>query len=215
MPSFKEEVNSTIEQLKQANPAGYVAIGDFEQKLSEEEAYQRALRKGDKIPRFSLPDSSGKQVDIEEFHKDKFLVLVFYRGQWCPFCNLQLRDLQRSLSAIKGAPANLVAISPQTEEKSAETKKNFNLNFPILSDRGNKAAAKFNLVYQLPEYLVNTYRGFGVDIEQYNGQNSIALPFPATYIINREGVIIKDFIGAKLSERAEGKDVLDFLKSQL
>ena len=215
MVSFNYEVSNTVEALKKADAQGLANIEQFEKKLSESEAYQMALKVGDKVPDFSLPDTDGKLVDVRNMYKEKFLVLVFYRGQWCPFCNIQLRDLQKSLSGIEGAPARLLAVSPQKPDMSAETRKKLSLNFAVLSDQGNKVARKFNLVYVLPNYLIETYKGFGVDIQHHNGEEVIELPFPAIYVINKQGVIIQAYVGSKLSERVEGQEIVRFLKTQL
>ncbi len=213
MSDFNKVVSLKEDELKQANAPAFSVIEQFEKKLSESEAFQKALRKGSKIPVFSLPNSRGELINIQDLHKDKFLVLVFYRGLWCPFCNLQLKSMQHYLDRISGSPANLVAISPQLPDHSANAIKTLNISFEVLSDIDNKVGKLFNLVYTLPAYLNEAYKEYGISIQHHNGQGAMELPFPATYVINQKGIIVKEYIGASLSDRVDPLELIELLKS--
>ncbi len=212
MNNFTLEFKHKTQEVLDANPEGFKSIQNFENELSEKDAFKLALRKGAKIPDFTLPNAYGEQTSIKDLYQKGLLVIVFYRGQWCPFCNLYLRNLQKSLSLIQNNPASLVAISPQTPTSSLATKKEFDLDFEVLSDVGGTVGKMFNLIYTVPEYLTKTYKDFGIDIEQFNGKGNIQLPYPATYIIDNEGVILQDFVSASLNKRQDPEEIIHFLK---
>lgn len=211
--TFLEEIEATLAEIKAINTEGFDNIRGFEQELSEKDVFELALRKGAKVPDFTLPNAFGKMVSIAEMYAQKPVVLVFYRGQWCPFCNIQLRSLQKNLSRIAGSPANLIAISPQTPDSSLTTKEKLGLEFEVLSDVDGRVGKLFNLIYTVPDFLHKTYQGFGIDIEQFNGKGKLELPYPATYIINREGIIVKDYISSFLNERLDTEEIIKFLNT--
>jgi peroxiredoxin len=215
MSSFYQEIKDTYDHLLKTYPEVFTDVQKFEKELSETEAFQKALRSGSQIPDFTLPNHQGKLVSIKELYQKKPLVLVFYRGQWCPFCNLQLRDLQRQLNKIENSPACLVAISPQTPNHSGATVQKLGLNFEVLSDVGGKVGKMFHLVYTIPEYLTQTYLNFGIDVEQLNDKSKVELPYPATYIINTEGLIVKHYISNYLNQRLDSQEVVEFLSAYL
>lgn len=170
-----------------------------------------ALKVGDKIPQFSLPDVKKGIVKSSELLKQGPLVIVFYRGGWCPYCNLQLHDLQKHLPEITAAGAQLVAISPQTPDGSLSTAQKDELSFYVLSDVGNDIAKKFHLVYKLPADLKKVYADFGIDLEKSNGSKDWELPLGATYIVGRDGIISYAFSDPDYKKRAETKDVIAHL----
>jgi peroxiredoxin len=214
-PTFYQEAQSITQMVSNTNPEGFKIINDFEQELSEKEAFALALRKGAKIPDFVLPNAYGKSVSIRDLYQPNMMVLVFYRGQWCPFCNLYLKSLQKNLAQINNSPANLVAISPQTPDHSLETMQKLELNFEVLSDVGGEVGKRFNLIYTVPDFLHQTYLKFGIDIEQFNGKGKLELPYPATYIVNQHGVIIADFISTHPNERQEASEVIATLQKYM
>ncbi len=211
MNTFQLEFQQKTQEVNNASPSDFQVIQDFERELSEKDVFHLALKTGAKIPDFTLPNAKGEKIAIQDLYQKQPLVLVFYRGQWCPFCNLYLRTLQKSLSEIKENPATLVAISPQTPEHSLDTVQELELGFEVLSDVGGVVGKQFNLIYVLPDYLTDTYKNFGIDVEQFNGKGNLQLPYPATYIINRKGVIVQHFINANLNQRQDPQEVIDFL----
>ena len=138
--------------------------------------------------------------------------MSFYRGGWCPYCNIELRGLQSELASFREHGANLVAVSPQTPDNSLSTTEQNELEFPVLSDVGNTVAKKFGLVFTLPESLRPIYEDFGIDISKSNGDESFEIPVPATFVINRDGHISYAFINADYRKRAEPSDVLAAVK---
>jgi len=139
------------------------------------------------------------------------LVIVFYRGRWCAYCNTQLQALQEVHSQIAATGAALVAISPQTQKHSYMTRDMHKLRFPILSDQGNMVARKFGLAYRLPPELQNLYESIYTKLPGYNGDQSWELPLPATLIIKPNGIISYSSVDADWRQRPEPTEILENL----
>ncbi len=169
---------------------------------------ERSLGVGDPAPDFDLPDALGQRVRLDDLLEEGPVVLSFYRGGWCPYCNLELRALQQVLPEIERTGATLVAVSPETPDHSLSTRDEKGLQFPVLSDRGNFVAREFGLVFTLSEDLRPLYEKFGVDIPGYNGDDTFELPVPATYVIREGGMIEFAFVNTDYTQRAEPADVV-------
>jgi len=167
----------------------------------------RALGVGDAAPDFELPDPSGRLVRLRELLADGPVIVSFYRGQWCPFCNLELRGLQRALGEVAAAGATLVAISPNKPDVTADTVAELDLEYPVLSDHDNQVARMFNLVYEMTQENIDSYREIGRDIGTLNGTGKWELPVPATYVIDSGGTIRYAFVDLNHRRRAEPSEV--------
>ncbi|MEM9656723.1 MAG: peroxiredoxin-like family protein [Planctomycetota bacterium] len=167
----------------------------------------------DQAPPFALPDAAGNQVELHSLLGEGPVVLTFYRGGWCPYCNIELRALQAALPEISAHGATLVAVSPQTPDQSLSTAEKNELEFAVLSDVGNRAAREYGLVFTLPEALRPIYADFGIDLPAHNGDDSFELPAPATYVIDRHGKIRYAFVNADYRRRAEPSDIVASLAS--
>jgi len=167
----------------------------------------RALGVGDAAPDFELPDPSGRLVRLRELLADGPVIVSFYRGQWCPFCNLELRGLQRALGEVVAAGATLVAISPNKPDVTADTVAELDLEYPVLSDHDNQVARMFNLVYEMTQENIDSYREIGRDIGTLNGTGKWELPVPATYVIDSGGTIRYAFVDLNHRRRAEPSEV--------
>lgn len=170
------------------------------------------LSEGEKAPDFTLPDAKGGQVQLSEQLKFGPVIVTFYRGGWCPYCNMELRAYQEILDDIHKEGAQLIAISPQTPDQSMTTQEKNDLQYHVLSDVGNKAARQFNLVYKLPDYLVEVYKDKGLNVDKHNGDDSWTLPVSATYIIDTDGSIVYEYTKSDYKDRAEPSEVLQELK---
>ncbi len=173
----------------------------------------RAVTVGRAAPEFSLPDVHGKLVSLSTLLTRGPVVISFYRGGWCPYCNLELRALNACLDDIQALGANLVAISPQTPDQSLSTAEKQNLRFAVLSDKGNVVARSYGLVFTLPERLRPIYQSFGIDVPASNGDTTWELPLPATYVVDQRGVIRADFLNADYTRRMEPADIIAALRS--
>jgi peroxiredoxin len=152
----------------------------------------QGLKVGDEIPAFELPNALGRTVSSSELLARGPLVVVFYRGAWCPFCNLELKALQDSLGEFHELGAELVAISPMTPDNSLSLAEKHGLEFEVLSDRGLKVAAEFGLTYTLPLEIKTFLQKAGIDLSRFNGDGSWKLPVPATYVTDHDGIVIAE-----------------------
>ena len=167
-----------------------------------------ALQVGDAVPDLALPDALGRPVRLAELWRDGPLIVVFYRGGWCPYCNLELRAWQKVLPQVHAAGARLAAISPQTPDNSLSTAQKNELAFVVLSDTALLAAERFGIAYAMPAELIVQYRGAGIDLAVLNGNGKWVLPLPATYVIDRGGRVQYAHVDADYRERAEPDEVL-------
>ncbi|WP_064094480.1 peroxiredoxin-like family protein [Rossellomorea aquimaris] len=172
----------------------------------------KGLKVGEKAPGFTLPDATGKEVHLGSVLEKGPVIVTFYRGGWCPYCNMELRAYQELIQEIHSEGAELIAISPQTPDASLSTKEKNELAYYVLSDEGNKVANDYNLVYHLPPYLVEIYKEKGLDLEKANDSDSWTLPVSATYIIRQDGTIAYEYTKADYKDRVEPSEVVQKLK---
>lgn len=172
---------------------------------------EKALKVGDRAPDFELPDASGKTVKLSELLARGPVVVTWYRGGWCPYCNIALRGFHRSLPEIRSAGASLVAISPETPDNTMTTAQKNHLDFTVLSDRGNKVAQAYGVAYKIPRVIAEQFKG-RLDLAKHNGDDSGTLPLGATYVIDREGTIRYAFVDPDYRKRAEPSDVVAALR---
>ena len=174
---------------------------------------ERALKAGDLAPDFELPDVNGRIIRLSALLRNGPVVASFYRGGWCPYCNLELRALQSALPQVKALGAQLVAISPQTPDESLSTAEKNALAFPVLSDVGSQVARSFGIAFDLAEELRPTYARFGHALPDRNGDDSWVLPIPATYVIGKEGRIALAFVDIDYRNRLDPAEVVQALQS--
>ncbi|NEN93342.1 MAG: AhpC/TSA family protein, partial [Okeania sp. SIO3H1] len=179
--------------------------------LANSDIVDNSLKLGEKVPNFSLPNAVGKIVELNSLLVESPVVISFYRGGWCPYCNMELRGLQKYLPQITELGAKLIAISPETPDNSLSTTEKNELTFEVLSDRGNQVAKEFGLVFQMPEELRPIYQSFGVDLPAYNGDESFELPIPATYVIASDGTVIHAFVNPDYTQRLDPKEIINVL----
>jgi peroxiredoxin len=174
---------------------------------------EKSLNKGKNFPDFELPNADNKTLTLNDLLADGPLVMSFYRGAWCPYCNLELNALQQRLPEITAAGGRLIAISPQVPDKSADQVSSSRLTFEVLSDVGNKLAKRCGLVFTLPESLRPIYDAWQLDIPGHNADESFELPMPATYIIGTDGIIHYAFVDMDYTKRLEPDIIIEQLKS--
>jgi len=181
--------------------------------LAESGLAEEALKAGDNVPDFDLPELGGDRVQLTDLLADAPLVISFYRGEWCPYCNLEMQALQRSLPDIEQAGGRLIAITPELPEYAGRTRDKGNLTFPILHDRDNAVAKAFGLVFILSDMLRPVYEGFGIDLAESQGNDRFELPLPATYIVRSDGVIAFAFVDVDYTQRMEPDRIVEILKT--
>jgi peroxiredoxin len=186
------------------------------QELRDGAISQTMLKVGDHAPAIVLDDAKGETVDVGALLRQGPVIVTFYRGGWCPFCNLELKAYQQLLPDIAAAGASLVAISPEKPGETVSTAEKNALTFHVLSDIGQKVGRAFGLVYEFSDELRSVYSGFGLDIPARNGSpDEWALPVSATYVIGRDGTIIYANTDLDYRDRADPGDVLAALTTRI
>ncbi|MGN6093664.1 MAG: peroxiredoxin-like family protein [Luteibacter jiangsuensis] len=175
-------------------------------------AAQRALKAGDKAPAFILDDADGNPVSSDDLLRKGPLVVTFYRGVWCPYCNMELQALQATLPEILQAGASLVAISPQVAANSRKSARQNEVTFPILSDARNEVAAAFGLRFTMQDYLVELYKSLKNDLPAFNGDSSWTLPMPARYVIAPDGTIVYAEVNPDYTRRPDPSEMLPAIR---
>jgi peroxiredoxin len=180
--------------------------------LTASGAANKALKVGDRAPAFVLKDADGNDVSSAGLLAQGPLIVTFYRGIWCPYCNMDLQAIQAALPALEQRRAKLVAISPQTAPNSRRSQRENKLGFPILSDPRNDVAAAFGLRFKLPDYLIDLYRdAFKNDLAVVNGDGSWTLPMPARFVIARDGTIVYAEVNPDYTRRPDPEELLPVL----
>jgi peroxiredoxin len=173
-----------------------------------------AEQAGDRVEDFILMDAHGKPVRLKTLLAKGPVVISFYRGGWCPYCNIELRGLQRALPEINRYGATLVAISPQLPDNSLSTEEKNKLTFPVLSDVGNIVASRFGIVFRLPDELLETYKAFNHELLVVNGEDGATeLPIPATFVLDKSGTVQLAFVEEDYTKRLDPDTILDTLRS--
>lgn len=165
-----------------------------------------------KAPEFKLKDQSGLEVSLKDLRKKGPVVLLFYRGNWCPFCNRQLKALQDSLSLIYDKGAQVVAITPEKSEGIDATISKTGAAFPILYDEDSKVASAYEVAFKVDDKTLSRYKMSGIDLLKTNDQKTAMLPIPAVYIINKEGTVSYRFFDENYRNRMPVSEILKNIK---
>ena len=171
----------------------------------------RAPKVGDRAPGFTLQDQLGREVSLAGELEQGPVVLIFYRGEWCPYCNVMLRTYGLRAADFSQRGARVVAVSPQTPDNSLTMAEKHRLEFPVLSDEGGEVIGTFGLKYDVPSREV--YETAGVDLAKFNGTGGWILPAPAVFVIDREGTVRFVSVNGDYTQRAEPDEALAALDS--
>jgi peroxiredoxin len=212
--SLEQELAAFKAEFSRTAPAGRAAL--YEAKIEElraDFALERAVNVDEIAPDFALPDAVGKSIVLKDLLRSGPVVVTFYRGGWCPYCNIQLRAYQSVLPQISALGARLVAISPQLPDKSLDTVHKNALTFDVLSDVGNEVARSYGLVYSLPEEIRAALRSNNKALPSINGNESWELPVPATYVVACDRLVALAYVEVDYRKRLEPEALLTCLKS--
>jgi len=218
LPSIKKRVAEFNQKMaKQKNGPKLSAKDMALMKTSADDLAKKlpnpGLKLGMMAPDFSLGNAYGKQVNLSSYLKKGPVVLVFYRGAWCPYCNIHLHALLESVPVFKKYGAEVIAVTPQTPDKSVEQVKKDPLSFELLSDLNYDVAKAYNLYFDVAPELHTFYKSkFGIDLEAYNGKDRLGLPVPGTFVINRQGKIVAMHAELDYTKRMEPDEILKVLK---
>jgi len=207
-PNLQEQLDQFKQQRAQANPEIFALRQRETEKLIATGIAEQSFHTGNTAPDFTLPDAYGKMVNLSGLLKNGSVVLAFYRGEGCPYCNLMLRAYQAIMPELTALGATLIAVSPQLPDFAAAMISKADLTFPVLSDVGNHVARRYRLLFTLPESL----RSYSANIPQSNGDDSWELPMPGTFVIQPDGLIRLAFVPADYTQRLEPAAILDALR---
>jgi peroxiredoxin len=212
---LQEELNEFVDQYidepkeqRKINTAKERGV----QHIAESGILEKAINVGDYAPEFVLTNAVGEEISLYDTLLSGPVVLVWYRGGWCPYCNLQLQQIQQRLDDIKAAGGQVLAISPELPDKGMTLRERHNLEFQVLSDVNNKVADRYNLAYSVPSHVVDQY-DLSYTLNEYNGADAKErLPLAVTYVISRSGLVEYAFLDADYAKRAKPDDIIEALK---
>ncbi len=212
---IKSQLSVSLNNIQQAwiKETDSVIVEKFNNAINElnnSGIAKTALQVNDKVIDFELNNALGKTVKLSVLLQKGPVILTWYRGGWCPYCNIQLQYMQRYLPQFKEEGAILVALTPELPDKSLDTKEKNELKFEILTDLNNDVARKFGIVFILNNELVNIYNG---RLKTFIGVETNELPIPATYVIGQDYLIKYAFVDSNHRHRAEPTDILSVLKT--
>lgn len=190
-----------------ADPQKIVDFAEGINLVAQSGVLQTAKNVGDMAPDFELISFTGERVSLTGLLKYGPVVIIWYRGEWCPYCNIHLQEYQNYLEAFEAAGATLVAISPQLQEYSMTMQQKNQLGFHVLSDPNHEIAERYGIAYRLPNIVQKHFSG-RIDLDKYSGESSKRLPLTATYVVDTDGMISYAFIDADYKKRAEPETVL-------
>lgn len=167
---------------------------------------------GEQAPRFVLPDASGGKVSLEDRLATGPVVLSFYRGAWCPICNTELAGLQEALPQIEALGGSLIAVSPQAPDASQAFVQRLGLGYDVLSDADQAVIRAYHLQFELVPELRDVYRNMGMALDEHNADHSWNLPVPATFVIDRDGVVRARHVDPNYRERMSVEAILAALE---
>lgn len=174
---------------------------------------ENALQIGDIIPSSTLTDAKGNLHQLSELNNSEYLILNFYRGGWCPYCNMELREYERLSKDFQDIGANIIGISAEVPQLADQTRQKNTLSFPVLTDVDARLMKEIGIVFQLNEKTKKDYTSFGMDFTQIHGNDNYELPVPAVYVIDKNMKIVFLHFEANYMTRIEPKEVLDILRN--
>lgn len=214
MSKLKTQTDAKIEAGRQAKPEFMKGVDDVISKAKAFEQGSDAIKIGQKAPNFELPNQEGKTILLATLLEQGPVVVTFYRGDWCPYCNLQLRALQAKLNDIHALGATLVAISPQVPDGSLTESEISKMEFIVLSDQDAKVAQQYGVAWEVPEFLMEHMRvDRGLNLDKVNNGNGAILPIPATFILNTNSVVTWNYVNVDYRTRSEPDEIIEALKN--
>lgn len=211
--TLKSQLNSFQTSWKdRVGPETVALVTAANERLATSGLPGRMRKTGDSFPAATLPDATRQQVDLTVRLQQGPLIVSFYRGGWCPYCNLELRAYQALLEEIRAAGGDLVAISPERPDDALSTAEKNDLKFPVLSDVDGRLADALGIRFDLDDPIVELYRKFGHDLPVRNGDGRWSLPVPATYVVDRDGTILLAHVDPDYRNRLEPADAVAALR---
>jgi peroxiredoxin len=213
MQKLKEQTDAKIAAGREKNHEFMKGVDDIINKAKAFRQGEKAIKIGERAPGFELSNALGNQILLANLLKNGPVVITFYRGSWCPYCNLQLRALQDKLPDIKKFGATLVAISPEVPDASMTKNEISKMEFIVLSDQDAKVASQYGVAWEVPEFLLEHMRiDRELDLKKINNGNSSVLPIPATFILGMDGIVKWNYVNVDYRTRSEPDEIIEALK---
>ena len=210
--SLQDKLDAFKTQFKsQAPEAAFNALTKSTQELIESGQAERAIKAGDAAPDFTLNDQDGNAVARADLLAKGPLVVSFYRGVWCPYCNIELKALEEAVGDIRARGASLVAVSMQGASDSRKSQRDNSLSFPILTDNAGELADQFGIRWSLQDYVIPFHAGFGVELPKIHGDGQWNLPMPARYVIDTDGTVAYAEVNPEYTRRPDPSDLFPVL----
>jgi peroxiredoxin len=215
MSSLKEILSEASAQgIKRISADALAILTESAAQLDANKVGDNALKVGDIIPNVTLTNAQGNATTSAEIFADGPAIITFYRGGWCPYCNLELKAYQALLADIKRLGGTLAAITPEKPDSSLSTTEKNALKFPVLTDTSNKFAKALGLTFEVPAKSQILYKqSFDIDLDVLNGQSGWTLPIPATFVVEKGGKIILADVNRDYRLRLEPSAALTALQS--
>lgn len=212
MNTLAKQIEDLNQELSSQLPQEILnAFGKSIEDLKTKRIEENSIQIGEQIPEFSLPNALGAIINSEEVFKNGKVILVFYRGSWCPYCNLELKFLQDNLSKIKDQGARLIAVSPQSPDHSLSMTEKNNLGFEVLTDIDNRFAKKLGITFQLQDFVLTYYKSLGIELSDFNKNSDNTLPVPAVFIVDENKVITYKFLDVNYMNRVDVEELIEAL----
>ncbi|MDR2146305.1 MAG: AhpC/TSA family protein [Tannerella sp.] len=204
-----EELNSNLST--QLSPEVIDTFGKSIHDLKTKNMEENSIRVGEKFPDFILFNADNQIINLTDLLKKEKVVIAFFRGNWCPYCNLELKALQENSGKITGKKATLLAISPQKLDYSKELRSNHRLEFELLRDKDNALAKQIGISFQLQDYAIPVYRDLGINLFDFNSNNENELPVPAVFVVDTDQTIIYKFMDSNYMNRLDINELIENL----
>lgn len=211
--TFKQELEQMRQEYVANSPAD--VYNEINRLITEQQQAGQAfgLEVGQKAKDFTLNNTLGQPVNLYDELAKGPVVLTFYRGGWCPFCNMQLRSYQKVLPQIEAIGGQLIAVSPQSPDNTLTQKEKEELEFQVLSDTNGLVAAAYNILYDVPDYIKDIFLNkFNLDLAEYNATNRWILPITSTFMIDESGIIRSAYVEPDYMKRPDPEDILERLR---
>lgn len=212
MINLEQQIALLNENLAKQLPTEVLEVfGKSIEELKTKNMEESSMSIGERFPDFGLTNTNNEIVELKEFLKNGKVIVAFFRGSWCPYCNLELKALQDNLRQITARKATLVIISPQIADYSEELKDNYQLNFEVLMDKDNALAKQLGISFGLQEYVISTYGSLGIELSKYNENDNNELPVPAVFVIDTNGCITYKFVDTNYMNRIDIQELIEQL----
>jgi peroxiredoxin len=212
MNSLAKQIENLNNELSKQVPQEVLEI--FEKSINDlktQNIENESIKIGNIVTPFTLLNTQNQLIHSKDILKKGKTILAFYRGSWCPYCNLELRELQNNIAKITDKNATLLAISPQSPDHSKALTENHELTFEVLTDKNNRLAKQLGISFKLQEFALPTYQAIGINLEEFNQNDENTLPIPAVFVIDTNGAVVYKFIDTDYRNRLDIDELIQSL----